>query len=311
MVKSGHAGALQVAGRARRSAVTPVQYTPPPGYRLDVEVYPVATLRRRARRIGPRRIERADFHVLIHVTAGRYRHMVDFETFECGAGSLLVLQPGQVHRFGNLTGWKGWLLIFRSDVLQPKDAANRLDELEFFRQVEALPTHVQAAGAARQALTEAFERMACDAKLPAAAPAVNALLRSQLHTLVTRLHLARARPTEDERLEPAALKRFRRYRTTVEREYRRWHNVAQYASHLGCSQKSLSRATLEVAEISAKSMLTQRIVLEAKRLLAHSLAPVAAIGETLGFDEATNFVKFFRRETGLTPGAFRARQSGG
>jgi AraC-like DNA-binding protein len=58
-------------------------------------------------------------------------------------------------------------------------------------------------------------------------------------------------------------------------------------------------------------MLTQRIVLEAKRLLAHSLAPVAAIGETLGFDEATNFVKFFRRETGLTPGAFRARQSGG
>jgi AraC-like DNA-binding protein len=56
-------------------------------------------------------------------------------------------------------------------------------------------------------------------------------------------------------------------------------------------------------------MLTQRIVLEAKRLLAHSLSPVAAIGEALGFDEATNFVKFFRRETGLTPGAFRARHS--
>lgn len=309
MVKTGHSKALRAARRARHGAVTPVEYTPPAGYRLDVEIYPVATLRRRARRIGPRRTERADFHVLIYVTAGRYRHMVDFETFECAAGSLLLLQPGQVHRFGNLTGWQGWLLIFRSDVLQPKDAAVRLDELEFFRQVEALPTHVQAAGAARQALTEAFERMAGDAKLPAAAPAVNALLRSQLHALVIRLHLVRARPALDERIEPIALKRFRRYRTTVEREYRRWHSVAQYANHLGCSQKSLSRATIEVAEMSAKSMLTQRIVLEAKRLLAHSLLPVAAIGEELGFDEATNFVKFFRRETGTTPGAFRARQA--
>jgi AraC-like DNA-binding protein len=36
---------------------------------------------------------------------------------------------------------------------------------------------------------------------------------------------------------------------------------------------------------------------------------VATIGDQLGFDEATNFVKFFRREAGLTPGAFRARQA--
>lgn len=308
MVKNGQPRTSRGTRRALRGPVTPVQYTPPAGYRLDVEVYPVTTLRRRARHIGPRRTERADFHVLIYVTAGRYRHMVDFETFECAAGSLLVLQPGQVHRFGNLTGWKGWLLIFRSEVLQPKEA-DRLDELEFYRQIEALPTHSQAHGADRRALQESFERMASDSKLPGAAPAVNALLRSQLQSLLTRLHLVCARPTEDERLEPMALKRFRRYRRAVEREYRRWHSVAQYANHLGCSQKSLSRATLDVAAMSAKSMLTQRIVLEAKRLLAHSLLPVSAIGDELGFDEATNFVKFFRRETGFTPGAFRARQA--
>jgi len=35
---------------------------------------------------------------------------------------------------------------------------------------------------------------------------------------------------------------------------------------------------------------------------------VAVIGDQLGFAEATNFVKFFRRETGLTPGAFRVEQ---
>jgi AraC-like DNA-binding protein len=97
----------------------------------------------------------------------------------------------------------------------------------------------------------------------------------------------------------------------VEREYRRWHSVGQYASRLGCSEKSLSRATRTVVDMSAKSLLVDRIVLEAKRLLAHSVSPVAAIAAELGFDEATNFVKFFRRETGVTPGSFRGRHGTG
>ncbi len=82
--------------------------------------------------------------------------------------------------------------------------------------------------------------------------------------------------------------------------------MALYARQLGCSQKSLGRATLAVTDMSAKAFLTQRIVLEARRLLVHSTAAVATIGDQLGFDEPTNFVKFFRRETGVTPDACRA-----
>jgi AraC-like DNA-binding protein len=85
--------------------------------------------------------------------------------------------------------------------------------------------------------------------------------------------------------------------------------VARYASLLGCSEKSLSRATYAVAQMSAKTLLVDRLVLEAKRMLAHSSSPVGAIALDLGFDEATNFVKFFRRETGMTPGAFRERHA--
>lgn len=236
---------------------------------------------------------------------------VDFETVDCTAGSCLVLQPGQVHRFGPQVRWQGWLLVFRSELLQPQRAATPIGDLELFRPVEALPTHVQTAGAVRQAVTEAFERMADDASRPAAAQAVNALLRSQFHVLLIRLHLAQAPATQGERAEPVELQRFRRYRTTVEREFRCWHRVAQYASELGCSEKSLNRASLAVADVSAKAFLVGRVVLEAKRLLAHTLLPVATIADQLGFDEATNFVKFFRREAGVTPGAFRSRQAGG
>ncbi len=124
-----------------------------------------------------------------------------------------------------------------------------------------------------------------------------------------RLHLAGPSTIEDERLAPVILQRFRRYRTTIEQEYMRWHQVAQYARHLGCSEKSLNRATFEVVGMNAKTLLMNRIILEARRLLAHTSLPVAIIGDRLGFDEATNFVKAFRRETGMMPGKFRTRET--
>ena len=57
-------------------AVTPVGYSPPTSYALDIEVYPGAELRRRAGNVEQRGFERVDFHCLLYVTAGRYVHIV-------------------------------------------------------------------------------------------------------------------------------------------------------------------------------------------------------------------------------------------
>ncbi|MEM8736341.1 MAG: AraC family transcriptional regulator, partial [Planctomycetota bacterium] len=58
----------------------------------------------------------------------------------------------------------------------------------------------------------------------------------------------------------------------------------------------------------AKVLLSRRVVLEAKRLLAQSQESVNAVAERLGFGETTNFVRYFRGESGLTPQAFREEQ---
>jgi AraC-like DNA-binding protein len=59
--------------------------------------------------------------------------------------------------------------------------------------------------------------------------------------------------------------------------------------------------------MSAKAFISKRINLEAKRLLVHTDFPVGVIAERLGFQEATHFSKFFKRETSCTPKEFRAR----
>ena len=48
-------------------------------------------------------------------------------------------------------------------------------------------------------------------------------------------------------------------------------------------------------------------MLEAKRQLSHADASVAEIAEELGFDDASNFSSYFRRQTRMTPGAFRSQ----
>jgi AraC-like DNA-binding protein len=295
--------------------VTPVGYQAPSDYTLDVELYPASELRRRVGDADARGLERIDFHCLIFVTTGRYAHVVDFGTEAMTPGSLLFLQPGQVHRFGDLSGCDGWLLVFRAELLPtragspPNSGTDKaVDEMELGRLGDLPRSHLRLTVGTRRAVTEAFERMADDARRPASM-ALKLLLRSQVQSLLIRLWLDVAAFETNECIEPGVLRRYRRFRAAVERDFMRWHGVAAYANRLGCSEKSLTRAALEVTDRTAKAVITDRLVLEAKRLLAHTLLPVAVIGDQLGFAEATNFVKFFRREAGLTPGAFRAEQA--
>ncbi len=287
-------------GQTRRPSagtrrVTPVQFTPPSDYRLDVELIPAAELRSRVARVQDRGIERIDFTCVIHVTNGSYVHTVDFESVRCRPGSCLIIHPGQVHEFGHDPDWDGWMLLFRSESLPPSETVDQAYEL---------PPLIETRGDTRAAITETFERMARDAA-SSQRQDTNRLLLGQVAVLLTRLHLAHAAFAARRTVEPLALERYRSFRAAVDREFRNWHHVGDYAAHLGWSVKTLTRTTREVVDLAPKRIIVDRIVLEAKRLLAHTSQTVATISRHLGFDEPTNFVKFFRRETGMTPGVFQ------
>lgn len=58
----------------------------------------------------------------------------------------------------------------------------------------------------------------------------------------------------------------------------------------------------------AKTLMGERIFLEAQRFLTYGNDAVNQIGYRLGFGEPTNFVKFFKKQTALTPQQFRERE---
>jgi AraC-like DNA-binding protein len=99
---------------------------------------------------------------------------------------------------------------------------------------------------------------------------------------------------------------FARFRRELEAGYTRCRQVAEYAGRLDCSVRTLTRACLAATGRSAKEVIDERVVLEAKRLLSATDLPVAAIGRRLGFAEQTHFSRLFHRAVGCPPGLFRA-----
>ncbi len=139
-----------------------------------------------------------------------------------------------------------------------------------------------------------------------ASPVTVRLLHHQLHVLMLQLHRL-SDVTACAAVPDAMHLVYYRFVEDMERRYMQTRRVEDYAAHLGCSTKTLGRACIGVAGVPPKRLIEQRVILEAKRLLAHTQVSIKGIARELGFSEETNFVKFFKRMEGVPPSVFRAK----
>jgi AraC family transcriptional regulator, transcriptional activator of pobA len=103
----------------------------------------------------------------------------------------------------------------------------------------------------------------------------------------------------------AARKLVARYSALLESNYRSGMGVAEFAAALGVTPTHLTRCCKQANGRSAHTILQDRRLFEARRLLTETKLPVARIGETLGFNSPAYFTRAFQHVTGLSPTAFR------
>ena len=269
-------------------------YRPRTPYQLDLEVFSMADLRHRGGKEKVRTTHRYAFHTLVCITRGVCTQVIDFKSINCQPGSLLMVRAGQAHNYGREADWDGWNVLFRPEFVT-FDLAKIAD-------------HVVLNGNELRAVMALLQQMHEDTLIEAPQEDINALLRHQIHALLTRLGILQGQQRVQLPLENPAWQRFKRFQQLVDTRFAQWHQVADYASELGYTEKSLARAVTAATGVSAKAFIAARINLEEKRLLAHPDMLVATIAAKLGFEEATNFSKFFKREAGCTPAEFRRRQ---
>jgi AraC family transcriptional regulator, transcriptional activator of pobA len=105
--------------------------------------------------------------------------------------------------------------------------------------------------------------------------------------------------------ETAAVRLARAFTERLERDFRSGRTVADYAAELGVTPTHLSRVCRETCGRPASSLLHDRQLFEARRLLAETRLPVQDIAAALGFGSAAYFTRAFQSRTGKTPTAFR------
>lgn len=97
----------------------------------------------------------------------------------------------------------------------------------------------------------------------------------------------------------------RQFNILVEQHFREYHQVSDYADMLYKSPKTLSNVFAEAGHKAPLEMIHYRIALEAKRLLKKTDKFAKEIAYELGFEEPAHFSRFFKKETGMAPSAFR------
>ena len=274
--------------KKRHAAIRVIAFDPARGSAPGVDCVGLRELiaRERGKDLSRLRgLSRPTFHHLMLVTAGRGSHMVDFARHRLTAGSVLSVAPGQVQQFGLEDSLDAQLVVFEPDFLA---RAPRL-------WTGARRIHSQRAGtvAALFAATAREHKEGIKSDLT--------LLRSLVETLVVALSdRATLQPSADASLVA-------RFEAALETTFHRAHEVVAYAALLDCSPRTLARACERARGASAKQLIDERVLLEARRLLAHGSESAAVISAQLGFAEPTQFGKFFKRTAGQTPAAFRAR----
>ena len=96
----------------------------------------------------------------------------------------------------------------------------------------------------------------------------------------------------------------------VEDNFRKERQIGFYASALAMTADRLNDHVKRAAGVTAGHLIRQRVLTEAKRQLVFTAQPIHEIAYELSFADPSHFARFFRKQTGMTPQAFREGQGG-
>ncbi|MDR4892134.1 MULTISPECIES: helix-turn-helix domain-containing protein [unclassified Chryseobacterium] len=106
-------------------------------------------------------------------------------------------------------------------------------------------------------------------------------------------------------IQQADVQFLRKFSKLVEQHFKTLHTVADYADLLCITPKNLSKKISMVSKDTPNEIIKNRIILESKRLLAHTTMSVKEIAYTLNYEDDAYFVRFFTKHTGMSPTSFR------
>ena len=243
-----------------------------------------------------------NFYHLVFFTEGEGEQYIDFKKFAIKPGLIYFMIPGQVHNWNFKSAPDGYIINFSNTYFSSfLLVADYLRRFNFFsEQLEAqvidLPLTTQ------NDIRVIFEAILKEGlnEIQASDDLVKTLL-IQLFITVDRFQNTKE-PIISDSYNHIVLKNFK---DLIEANYKQLKLPKQYASLLYITPNHLNAVCVDYLNISAGNLIRNRILLEAKRLLVNLDLRIGEIANELNFTDQSYFIKFFKKNAGLTPEKFR------
>lgn len=244
-----------------------------------------------------------EFYIIIFVTEGTGHHTIDFTKYKIKKGSLLTIRKDQIHQFHPSSSLKGKLLIFTDEFLiSYLEKTESLKSLQLFNDVLALPK-VQLNKNELDSKKELINRInkeyfdeSDDYSL--------GIIRSELQILIAKLFRIKA-IKNDSLIKKKYLEEFIQFQSLIEQHATQYSKVKDYSKIIGTSTKTLNTITQTIVNKTAKEFIDEISTTQIKRLLINTSLSIKEIAHASGFEESTNFYKYFKRQMNTTPEQFR------
>ena len=254
---------------------------------------------------------RKDFYKICLTTGKSIIHYAD-RSFEQESTVLFFGNPHIPYSWETIsTTYVGYTVLFSEEFLKSSDRSESLQQSPLFK-IGGTPV-LKIKEQQRQFLNTIFQKMIEEQKSDYAYK--DDLIRNYINLII---HEAlKLQPSANYgRPKNAASRLTAVFLELLERQFPiessdnplRLRTAQDYANHLNVHVNYLNRAVKEITGKPTTTLITERIINEAKALLQHTDWNISDVAYALGFEYPTYFNNFFKKLTGTNPKMLRLQE---
>ncbi|GAA5224716.1 AraC family transcriptional regulator [Membranihabitans marinus] len=250
---------------------------------------------------NPNLPHRLSFFALIIVNKGKGSHQIDLVDYSIEKGSVLKIAKGQVHAFEKNPKYEGYMIIFTEAFILNYFTPSSIQQISHLYNYH-LSTPIENG----EKLNDDFiEQLIQEFKIK------NTFGQKNIIAAILALYLLKLeRNSENNQLNDENSKYYNlfiQFKNLVELHYSNTRTVKDYANMMFISTKHLNQVVKEYTLNTAKAFIDNYVIMETKRAIVSTDKSLKEIAYEIGFEEVTNFTKFFKNITGISPKEFRMR----
>ncbi len=220
-------------------------------------------------------------------------HRIDYKEYQMQANDIFFVDPGQVHQVLHNNNPEGIVILFSCQFLD-KNYIDKtfISNLGLFSEIGETPP-IKIDDKTAKSLTVISQNMidAFNSDDTFRFDSIGAYLKL---FLIECNKFARHALSDNTQTIQSSKSILRKFKELLEMHFVEWHKVNEYAAQLNITPDYLNNAIKSGIGKTAKELIQQRIVLEAKRLGLHTEFSTKEIAYQLGFEDPSHFSRFFK-----------------